>query len=366
MQGIKGRNVEEVFVSSLEGIFDAVHVSEIHDQAEAFVRKLGHVIFNAEINRYKTGEPTGRPPSPSGLLSCYLDAFPHALAQDQNEAANKTQSVITSIILDLLSMSSQPDVTYQHILLILHQIANRFTALCLDDSWVRKRAGCSGIKIMTCTPDIGVKWVTDREVDLIRTLLHILKDLPLDLPRNVDDVVDVLIDVLKISHSGLNFQGEGIAVARSKLIHLMGIFFPELQSSNPVVRQASQRCIGFLVNFSGRPAVELLMPHRDRMLAGIYTKPLRALPFSKQIGMIEAVRYCVSLDPPLVELNDELLRLLHETLALADAEDAQLSGPRVRQGGVEIIKLRVACIKLLTASMPLTDFFSRQPQTRQR
>jgi transformation/transcription domain-associated protein len=113
--------------------------------------------------------------------------------------------------------------------------------------------------------------------------------------------------------------------------------------------------------------MELLLPHRDRMLTGIYTKPLRALPFLKQIGMIEAVRFCLKLDPPLVDLNDELLRLLHETLALADADDSQLLGPRhLRQSVLEVIKLRVACIQLLTAALPLTDFFSRQPQTRTR
>jgi transformation/transcription domain-associated protein len=207
----------------------------------------------------------------------------------------------------------------------------------------------------------------DREVDLYRTLLHILKDLPSDLPRDIDDVVEVLMSVLRISNGRLDFHGEGLPHARNKLIYTVGIFFPELQSPNPLVRQASQKCIALLVGLSGRPAVELLMPHRDRMLMGIYTKPLRALPFSKQIGMIEAIRFCISLDPPLVELNDELLRLLHETLALADADDAQLLGPRnLRQGGLEVIKLRVACIKLLTASMPLTDFFSRQHQTRQR
>ena len=50
---------------------------------------------------------------------------------------------------------------------------------------------------------------------------------------------------------------------------MVGIFFPELQSPNPLVRQAAQNCIGLLVNLSGRPAIELLMPHRDRMLVGI-------------------------------------------------------------------------------------------------
>lgn len=87
-----------------------------------------------------------------------------------------------------------------------------------------------------------------------------------------------------------------------------------------MVRQAAQTCI----ELSGKGPVELLHPHRDRILSAIYTKPLRALPFPIQIGMIEAVRYCISLQPPLPELNEELLRLLHETLALADADDMAL------------------------------------------
>ena len=65
---------------------------------------------------------------------------------------------------------------------------------------------------------------------------------------------------------------------------------------------------------------------RKRMLANVYAKPLRALPFNMQIGMIDAMRYVASLDPPLPEVNDELLRLLHEVLALADAEDQTLMG----------------------------------------
>jgi transformation/transcription domain-associated protein len=62
-------------------------------------------------------------------------------------------------------------------------------------------------------------------------------------------------------------------------------------------------------------------------------------------------------------LNDKLLRLLCETLALADAEDLNIGRGHT---GLEVIKLRVACTKLLTASMPMTDFFAKQHQTRQR
>ncbi|RDB22695.1 Transcription-associated protein 1 [Hypsizygus marmoreus] len=365
-EGVNGRNVEEVFVQTMEGLFDAIHFPETQAQAEPFIHKVAHIVFDLEVRRGHSRGPGVRPVT-SALLNCFLDALPHALAREQSDQAEKAQSIIARIIEDLVSMHSQNNVAVPEIMGILHQVANRFTALCLDDSWTRKSAGATGIKIMACTPVLGVKWVTDRDIDLVRTLLHILKDLPRDLPRDVDEVIDVLTTVLRISNGDIDFLAEGANHARVKLVHLVGIFFPELQSSNPVVRQAAQTCIELLVKLSGRPAVDLLLPHRDRMLGGIFTKPLRALPFLKQIGMIEAVRYCISLDPPFVELNDELLRLLHETLALADADDNALLGRvTARQGGIEVIQLRVACIKLLTASMPLTDFFQKQPQTRQR
>src|SRR5882757_4637659 len=150
-------------------------------------------------------------------------------------------------------------------------------------------------------------------------------------------------------------------------MHLTSIFFQDLSNSNPIVRNASQKCLQLLSELNDKSLVDLLVPLRDKILANLYTKPLRALPFSIQIGIIEAVRYCVSLETHFVELNDELLRLLHEVLALADAEDAALLGrANPRQSLIEITKLRVACIKLLTASMPMTDFFAKQIQTRQK
>ncbi|KNZ81468.1 Transcription-associated protein 1 [Termitomyces sp. J132] len=364
-QGILGQNLEDVFVQGIEGIFDGLNIPDLQPRAESFIRKVAQYAFEVEVRRNHSRGSGARTPI-SGLLSSFLDSLPYGLARDQQAQAKAAQSIFVLILQDLVTPNS-PNVTQQDIMGILHQIANRITGLCLEDSWIHKSAGCQGIKNLSSLPAYGTKWVMEREIDLIRTLLHVLKDLPRDLPRDFNEVTDLLLSVLRICTSELDIHGENSANARTKLVHFVGLFSPELQSSNSVVRQAAQACIEFLVSLSGRPAVELLMPHRERTVTGIYTKPLRALPFMKQIGMMESIRYCISLDPPLVELNDELLRLLHETLALADAEDNALLGRSPgRQSALEVIQLRVACIKLLTASMPLTDFFQRQAQTRQR
>ena len=340
-------------------------MEEVKEIAAPFIHKLSlHILFT-EVRRSQRND-SGLRRQPSALLSAYLDALPHALARDNAEEAEVSQAAISAIIHELVSTSNQNAIAPQHILPTLHQIGTRFSALCFEDPWPRKRAGCGGIRMMTCMPDLGIRWIMDREVDLVRTLLHILKDLPYDLPRDVDEVVDVLTRVLRVSNNHSDPRDSNHQ--RTKLFHLLNIFCLELSSPHPAVRQAAQTCIALLVELSGKPAVELLTPHRERTLAQIYTKPLRALPFPIQIGMMEAVRYCLTLDPPLAELNDELLRLLHETLGLADADDLTgfARGQAPRQNNIDIVKLRVSCIKLLTAALPITDYFVKQVQTRTR
>ncbi|KAJ7068316.1 hypothetical protein C8F01DRAFT_1364679 [Mycena amicta] len=365
-EGIVGRNVEATFVSALEGVFDTLYLTEppeLSTRAEAFLLQVSRCVLEMEVLRGQTRDAATRPIA-SPLLTVFLDALPHALAREQREHADKALSIVRAFMGQLAGLNASNPTPSLDILMILHQLTHRLSSLCLDDSLVRKRAGYNGIRLITTTPDFGTQWIVDREFDLLRTLVRILKDLPPGLTQDIDEVLETMMAVLRTSN--LNLESDPDA---PKLNHLTGIFCSEMSSPNPVVRNAAQACIGLLVELSGRSAHALLEQHRDRMLGGIYTKPLRALPFAIQIGMMEAVRYCISLEPPLIELNDELLRLLHETLALADAEDSSLlprGGVSVRQSNLDIIKLRVASIKLLTAAMPVTDFFSRQHQTRQR
>ncbi|KAI9508927.1 FAT domain-containing protein, partial [Russula earlei] len=361
---LHGREREEVFVRSLEGMFEAIHQPDVQDKAETCIRELAHHVFSAEIRRAVTLDKAMRRYA-SLLFAAFLDGLCHGLSRENPAEASRAIDLVDSLIQNLIVLGSSGEASNQDLLPLLHHVAGRFSALCLDESWVRKKAGCSGIKLILNLRDFGAKWINDREVDLVRTLLHVLKDMPHDSPRDIDDILNTLTRVLRLSD--VNTLSRTSEPSTAKLAHLTGIFFTELSSSNAIVRKAGERCIALLSEITGQTVHNLLMPHRERMLLGIYTKPLRALPFPIQIGIIEAMRYCVSLDPPLPELNDELLRLLHEALALADAEDAGLlSRGSARQSSMDITKLRVAAIRLLTASMPITEFFAKQPQTRQR
>lgn len=365
MQGVKGREREELFIRSLENLFDALHVQDVQEKAEKALTDLSRFLFASEVRRNAVRDAiTRRYPSP--IFHCYLNALQHGLARDKPEEAKKSLDLVEASIRELVAMAAGSEVSVNDVVATLHQIASRFLSLCLEEAWICRSAGCGGIRVMTNISDLGVRWVNEREVDLVRMLLHVLKDMPHDLPHDADTVVDVLHRVLRVGNDN-TLTSDGEQLRENKILHVVGLFFAELSSPNPIVRKAAQECIALLAELSDKSIYDLLMPHRDRMLASIYTKPLRALPFPLQIGMIEGIRYCVSLNPPLPEANDELFRLLHETLALADADDMALVGrTNGRQSSLDIIKLRVACIKLLTASMPMTDFFARQQATRQK
>jgi len=59
------------FVSALEGAFNALHISEVQDNAEAFVQKLAQAVFEEEIHRSHLRE-VGVRPTPSSLLTFIL------------------------------------------------------------------------------------------------------------------------------------------------------------------------------------------------------------------------------------------------------------------------------------------------------
>ncbi|KAJ2731298.1 transcription-associated protein 1 [Coemansia sp. BCRC 34962] len=138
----------------------------------------------------------------------------------------------------------------------------------------------------------------------------------------------------------------------------LALITKELANPSTEVREAAKACLDILVGVTGCSVTALLLPSRDRLLVPIFGKPLRALPHNMQIGNIDAITYCLSLDPPFLEINEELLRLLSEALALADAEDQALVNhpAQVRSNTASLTHLRHVCIRMLTAAMVRPEF----------
>ncbi|KIO23014.1 hypothetical protein M407DRAFT_215646, partial [Tulasnella calospora MUT 4182] len=369
--GAQGRERESVFTTAIDGLFNAIHIADLKEQSIQYIRDLSKHIFMAELLNREPGPASSRRYPMSPLATTFVEWLPKSLAWNDKDELKTAEGVVRSLIEDLAAIGKD-DVAMdggsapREPSGILHNLASAFVGMCHNESWRKKMAGCKGITIMVSTESLPPKMTLEREFDFVRALISMLKDMPVDPPRDVDEVTDALMDVIKKSDTAPAGE-DGVPLHRARMPFLTGILHMELASANAIVRSATQQCIALLSELSGKTPTELLSTHRDRLLLPIYTKPLRALSFATQIGHIDAVTYCLSLNPPLPEPNDELLRLLSEALALADAEDQNLLGrPVHRQNSLALNRLRVACIKLLTASMRATDFFAKQPTVRQK
>lgn len=237
---------------------------------------------------------------------------------------------------------------------MLDAFALKSNVLCFDEPWTRKLAGCIGISILTSHPNIPLSWIVDRQLEFFRPLLFVLRDMPSNPPATVSFVEETILATLRRCNEDPS-AGEHI---RPKLVQVL---MRELASTNSFVRQTARTCLGELSRLVKRPLPELLAHAPSQLLAPIFDKPLRALPFNMQIGNIEAITFCLQLRPSPVAINDELIRCLTETIALADATDVSLIGNSAEhRSEVSMRDLRVACLQLLRTAMAATECFITQ------
>ena len=246
-------------------------------------------------------------------------------------------------------------------------LAGIFCHNCYEEEWFCKAGGSLGLNLMLTKFDLGDAWVHDRQLDFVRALMYVIKDMPPDLPaktrRGAQDTLEILLHRCTKGTSKDDLQPPPApqpgqpAPRASKLYLLCERLNTELCHMNRHVREAAKRALEIISKEVGAEIHELLEHSRDRCLQPIYGKPLRALPFGVQIGFIDAVTYFMGLKHDFVSFDENLNRLLMESLALADAPDESLAGKPAEQRTHEsIINLRVSCIKMLTTAMGFEDF----------
>ncbi|ORX57551.1 hypothetical protein DM01DRAFT_1302758 [Hesseltinella vesiculosa] len=249
---------------------------------------------------------------------------------------------------------------------IFRVFASQFCSCCYKQEWYIKRGGCLGISMMSSRLNMGTKWMREHELEFIRALLFVLKDASPEMANiNTSEATQTLSHVLKVCNRP---DDDDSQEAQQKFQNLIALLLSELSNSNSTVRETIQSSFQLLADLTGNEVTELLAPVRERLVAPIFAKPLRALPFAMQIGHIDAITYCLTLRPPFLDFNDELIRLLHEALALADAEDQALVNRSAQyKNATPLMNLRIVCIKLLSAAMACSDFsIQRQAHTRAR
>ena len=244
-------------------------------------------------------------------------------------------------------------------------LAKVFCHNCYEEEWFTKAGGSLGIHILISKIEFSDAWIVERQVEFVRALVYIIKDMPQDLPAHTRTRAQQTLEVL-LRRCNRNTRKSDMEVHQSRLYNLCGFLIFELCHMNKHVREAAQNAFAIIAEVLGAQVHELLEPLKDRLLQPIYNKPLRALPFAVQIGYIEAISFCLRLQHGIVEFSEPLNRLLLESLALADADDELLaSKPNEYRTAEAIIELRVSCIKLLSTALSFPEF-AGQPQNQSR
>ncbi|KAI4289198.1 MAG: hypothetical protein L6R35_001538 [Caloplaca aegaea] len=246
-------------------------------------------------------------------------------------------------------------------------LAKVFCHRCYEEEWFVKAGGGLGIHLLATKIDLGDDWMIGRQIEFIRALAYIIKDMPLDLPADTRVQAQTTIEIL-LRRCNKDIAKADLNNHQSRLFNLCGFLIFELAHMNKHIRESAQRAFAIIAEVIGVQVHELLSPVKDRLLQPIYNKPLRALPFPTQIGYIEAITFCIPLDNDFIEFNDALNRLLMESLALADAADEVLATkPTEYRTAQSIVELRVSCIRLLSLAIGLNEFNVQQhSQTRAR
>ncbi|WEW56189.1 transcription-associated protein 1 [Emydomyces testavorans] len=242
-------------------------------------------------------------------------------------------------------------------------LARSFCHACHDEEWFMKAGGSLGIHLFVTDIDLGDTWLVERQAEFVRALMYVIKDTPSDFPASTRTLAQEALDLV-LHRCTRGLTKDELKNDKSRLFGLCGFLVHELSHMNKHVREAARCAFKTIGRTVGAEVHELLSPVKDRLLLPIFNKPLRALPFPTQIGFIEAITFCLGLHRDIVTFNDQLNRLLMESLALADVDDESLaSKPHEIKTAEQIANLRVSCLHLLSMAMGFPDFASGPQNT---
>lgn len=340
----------------------AAAVPELKDDVTPFLTGLYRHLTLLELGRALASEKHAKrpfdPASGEGPVfvdsTVIADAIADSLSSDQADVRDVALNAMDVMWKSAATIFGSEERVER--LPFFLSLTRSFIHHCFEEEWFSKSGGTAGIDYIVNKLNFSAAWLKDRQLELIRALFFVMKDMPQDLPANVRvQAKQVLQDIIQKCNEGAS--SADIGTANTMLHSVSNRLVGEVSHMNRHVREAAQEGLRTLADVVGVKLWEVVKPVKELVLQPIFNKPLRALPFPVQIGYIDALNFCLDMENEILPFEDRLNRSLMETLALADAEDESLAPkPLEHRSAESIVNLRVSCLRLLTTAIRLPAF----------
>jgi transformation/transcription domain-associated protein len=368
---------DDIVKRLLKAIMFAESVPEYKDESRSFLTNICRHFTIIEVGRALVDlkRISGKFDSHAGEGPLHIDtrvlsdAIVESLASDHPDVRDAARSAIREVYTSTATIFGAE--THVGRLPFFAHLSATFCHGCYEEEWFTKTGGSLGINFLLTDLDFGDAWVASKQTDFIRALMFVIKDMPQDLPektrRSAQMTLKVLLeritkDIKKEDALPNQPQAGQSQQKHSRLPQICMQFNTELSHMNRHVRETAKESLELIAAAANCQVWELIQPYKDRFLQPIYSKPLRALPFATQISYIDAMTYHMKLKPDWVTFDENLNRLLMESLALADASDESLASKWSEfRTHSQIVDLRVACINILSTAMSFETFAQAAP-----
>jgi len=370
------KNEEDATMKRLiKAIMFTESIPEFREEADVFLMNVCRHFTIIEIGRalvdLKKDQSPFDPKAGEGPLfidaRVLADAIVESLASELPEVRDAAFRAVRAVYDSTATIFGSPSHVSR--LSFFVHLSRTFCHACFEEEWFTKAGGTLGIKYLLDEVELGDAWFIGKQVEFIRALMYVVKDMPQDLPDKTRTSAQITLEALLRRITKNVRKEDALPPPRQsqpqtqpqfrsqRLVQICMIFNDELSHMNKHVRSTARRSLEIIAEATNAEIWELVEPHKERLLSPIYAKPLRALPFATQIGYIDAIAYYMSLKNDFVSFDDHLNRLLMESLALADATDESLAGkPAEFRTHESIVNLRVACIRILSKAMSFDEF----------
>lgn len=348
-----------LFRKLLATMFIAIGDQKLKDRALPFVNGLCRHFALLMIAQCKHVPDPMRELNPDIFFDALVDVFSHEKSDTDKIAAEQTLEEFIRVM-NTITVNKEYMLQFQ----VWEKLSSRLAHCCYQKEWYKKLGGCKGIYCLC--KNLSSVWVRKHEIEFVKALLFIIKDSPSGMAVfTIEEAKNSLEMVVKTCHDPNDEKMKG--KDNSKRNHdLLLVLVSELSSAHDAVRKTVQSLIKMVGEILGKSVTSLLEQFKNSLSQSIGVQRFKQLPAALQTGFCEAVTFFLSLDPPLLQLSDQILLIIEKALTIFTRQKDEAhqivtdSEKRVQ------VSLKMACMRLLKEALNSSEMNSNPKNAKLR